>query len=532
MQQPAFRLPSVMSHDFSRAPRADISRSQIDRSSGYKSAFDAGWLIPFFWDEVLPGDTFNVKSTIFARLATPIHPVMDNIYLDTHWFFCPERLLWDNWKKFCGEQTNPGDSIDFVMPTIDLQATGYLENSLGDYMGLPTKVTNTPAVRAGIFRMYNRTWNEWFRDENLQNSVVLNLGNGPDALSDYTLLKRGKRHDYFTSCLPWPQKGQQVTLPLGTKAPISGFGVTTASLSTVGSTRKDSTSMSTSYARNFDSSISSFFMRSTGTGTAADQPDVFADLTLATGATINQLIQSFAIQDLLVTDARGGTRYTELVQSHFGVTSPDSRLQRVEYLGGSSQPMSFYAVPNTSAVTGTPQGALAAYSVGNINNEGFVQSFTEHGLILGLVSVRADLNYQQGLERKWSRSTRYDFYWPSLANLGEQAVLNKEIFLSGNPTVDNSVFGYQERWAEYRYKPSLITGTMRSNATAPLDSWHLAQNFGALPVLNSSFIQEDPPIDRVIAVSAEPHIIFDSYTKAICARPMPLYSVPSLNNHF
>ncbi len=534
---PAFSLPSVMSHDFSRAPRADISRSQIDRSCGYKSAFNAGFLIPFFWDEVLPGDTFNVKATILARLATPIYPLMDNIYLDTHWFFAPERLLWDNWKKFCGEQDNPADSIDFTMPVqTSPKGTGYAENSLADYLGIPIDITGMEDPRAGIFRMYNRTWNEWFRDENLQDSVVVDLDDGPDLDTDYVLLKRGKRHDYFTSCLPWPQKGDQVTLPLGTSAPIVSDGTQTE-LAVIGGTDFTDGGME------WTSATASRFYPTTP-GSAPNGSDVGfgantgleADLTAAAGATINDLIRSFAIQDLLVRDARGGTRYTEIVQSHFGVTSPDSRLQRVEYLGGSSKPLSFYSVPQTMPDIGAggSLGALGAYSTGNINNEGFVKSFTEHGLILGLVSLRADLNYQQGLLRKWSRSTRYDFYWPSLANLGEQAVLNKELYLQGTAGAgaDDEVFGYQERWAEYRYNASLVTGAMRSSAAQPLDSWHLSQDFGSLPTLNSDFIEEDPPIERVIAAVNDPHLIFDSYIKAICARPMPLYSVPSLTNHF
>lgn len=546
MNQNAFKLPSVMSKDFSRAPSIDISRSQIDRSCGYKSAFDAGYLIPFFWDEVLPGDTFNVRATILARLATPIYPIMDNLYLDTHWFFCPSRLLWSptsvssgSWQRFCGEQVDPDSSIDFTMPVQTIPVGGYPLGSLGDYFGIPTLIAGMENPRADPFRMYNRTWNEWFRDENLQDSVVQDYDDGPDDASDYVLLKRNKRHDYFTSCLPWPQKGDDVILPLSGTAPVLGIGKQNQLFPTSNQTvyESDGTSSVYQYA-DYTGNGSGHATWIQGTAATGAYPNIRADLTNATGATINELIESFAVQDLLVRDARGGTRYTEILQGHFGVTSPDSRLQRVEFLGSDSQPLGFYTVPNTSDTATRKQGALAAYSQGIINSDGFVKSFTEHGLIMGLVSLRADLTYSQGLLRKWSRSTRYDFYWPSLANLGEQAVLNKEIFLQGTAggAADNNVFGYQERWAEYRYNASLLTGLMRPDAVGTLAAWHVSQDFSALPVLTtggaSTFIQEDPAIDRAIAVPTEPHIIFDSYIKVITARPMPLYSVPSLSNRF
>lgn len=547
--KPAFRLPSVMSHDFSRAPNVDISRSKFGLSCGYKSAFDAGYLIPFFTDEVLPGDTINLKATIFARLATPFYPIMDNIYLDTFFFFCPSRLLWratspssGSWERFMGERDNPDDSIDFTFPVQTAPASGYAQNSLGDYFGIPIDIAGTPNIRADFFRMYNLTWNQWFRDENLQPSVVVDVDDGPDLDTDYVLLRRGKRHDYFTSCLPWPQKGDQVTLPLGTSAPVIGNGKTIGFMD--GNSNEygawlgasgQLTPTTGAYGQTLPGNHNTTSTASKDIGLTDDAANsgIIADLSGATGATINDLIQAFAIQDLLVRDARGGTRYTEIVQSHFGVTSPDSRLQRVEYLGGDSKPLTFYSVPNTAGGT-VDQGVLSAYATGLINNQGFTKSFTEHGLIMGLVSLRADLTYQQGLLRKWTRETRYDFYWPSLANLGEQAVLNREIYLQGTAGAgaDDEVFGYQERWAEYRYNPSLVTGAMRSAAATPLDAWHLAQDFSALPTLGDAFIQEDPPIDRVIQVQTEPHIIFDSHVSGYRARPMPTNSVPSLSNHF
>ena len=519
-------LPSVMKHDFSKAPRADINRSQIDLSKGYITAIDAGYLYPFYHTEVMPGDTLNVKATILARLATPIYPIMDNIYIDTHWFTCPDRLLWDNFKKFMGEQNDPDDSIDYTWPLVETPSGGYELNSLADYFALPIGI-EFENIRRAPFDMYNLTWNQWFRDQNLQDSVPVNRDDATADAGDYVLKRRGKRHDYFTSCLPWPQKGDPVTLPIGTSAPLAAnlaFDGLNGTDNVAGIYDTSGVVQGLTTGGNSGSPVIG------GNGVAADNV-MYADLSEATGATINQLIESFAIQDLLVRDARGGTRYVELIKSHFGVTSPDSRQQRVEFLGSSSKHISFYSVPNTSATTDAEQGKLSAYALGEINNEGFVKSFTEHGHVMGFVSVRADLHYQQGLERKWTRSTRYDQYWPSLANLGEQAVLNKEIYCQGTPD-DDLVFGYQERWAEYRYAPSHITGILRSQATDNVDEWHLAQDFAELPTLGSTFIEENPPIDRVIAVPSEPHIIFDSYVKVIAARPMPLYSVPSLSNHF
>ena len=532
-------LPSVMSHDFSRVPRAEIPRSSFDRSHGVKTTFDAGYLVPIFLDEALPGDTFNVSMTGFARLATPLHPFMDNVFMNTFFFAVPMRLVWDNWVKMMGEQTNPGDSVDYVTPQIVSPAGGYGENTLYDYFGLPTKVAGL-SHSALPLRAYNLVFNEWFRDQNLQNSRPVPKGDGPDPVANYQLLRRGKRHDYFTSCLPWPQKGPGVDIPLGTRAPIAGLGVydnqafVASGLKAIGT------------APGLDSPIGTpgisggagVFIKGAAAGgvTTGNRPDVYADLTEATAATINQLRQAFQIQKLYERDARGGTRYTEIIRAHFNVVSPDARLQRPEYLGGGQSYVNLHTVPQTSAseTEPTPQGNLAAYGTASLNGHGFTKSFTEHTLLIGLVSVRADLNYQQGLNRMWSRSTKFDYYWPALSMIGEQAVLNKEIFAQGSaaPTVDAAAFGYQERFAEYRYKPSIITGEMRSNAAQSLDTWHLAQDFTALPALNEAFIVEAPPISRVIAVPSEPHFIFDGYVRMRCARPMPMYGVPGLIDHF
>lgn len=555
-------MKSVMKHAFSMIPKTNIERSSFDRSFGYKTTFNEGLLIPFFCDEVLPGDTFKLKTSVLARLSTPIVPVMDNMFLDMQFFFVPNRLLWDHWQNFNGEQRDPTDSTDYLVPTVTSPVGGFATQSIFDYLGLPTGVANL-SVNSLPLRAYNLIWNEWYRDENLQNSVTVEHGDS-DNVNNYTLLKRGKRHDYFTSCLPWPQKGSAVTVPLagditakdiGSVSPLfpfqsgSAFGFNTvpAVTSVSGVTSKvylkaeGIPPIQNSYV---DPQLSAQYQNlPTGTTTGGylvmDQDSInniagALQLTSTTQSSVNvnDLRSAFQIQRLLERDARGGTRYTEILRSHFGVISPDARLQRPEYLGGCSTPVNINPVQQTSATTSvTPQGNLAAFGYISNTHDDFNHSFVEHGYIIGLMSVRADLTYQQGINRMWSRQSRFDFYWPALAHLGEQAVLNKEIFAQGNDQ-DNQVFGYQERYAEYRYKPSLITGKLRSSDPETLDVWHLSQKFTSLPKLNSDFIEENPPISRVVAVQNEPHFIGDFYFDLKCIRPMPLYGVPGLIDHF
>ena len=547
---------------FAMIPQANIRRSVFDRSHVYKTTFNEGQLIPYFVDEVIPGDTFTLNPVEFCRLATPVVPFMDNIYIESFFFFVPSRLVYDKWVNLCGEQENPEDSTDYIVPTVSL--TGDMTNKLPDYMGIAcaSGTFNNVSVNCLPFRCYWTIWNEWFRDENLQKSVKVSKGESntvlepmgqstsnpnyglPSGVSHwYDPAPRGKRYDYFTGALPWPQKGPAVDLPLGGSAPVktSINGSLSNNITFVGQT--PSSGFETGhdihnvwYGQSYFQSRDDVWQNNTpvlwrGSYDGANY-DTVADMSGVTAITINSLRQAFMLQRYYEIDARGGTRYTEKLQAHFGVTNPDARLQRPEFLGSHSSMMNINPVTQTSSTDSTtPQGNLAAYGLNAQRYHAFTKSFSEFGYVIGLINVRADLTYQQGVNKMWLRSDVLDFYWPSFAHLGEQAIQNIEIYCQGNDD-DKKVFGYQERYAEYRYKPSLITGQFRSTYKEPLDIWHLSQKFATLPTLSDEFIQDHPPISRVVAVPSYPHFLLDVKFNLKCIRPMPMFGIPGMMGHF
>lgn len=560
--QTGFRAPKVDIHDFSMIPRADIPRSKFHMQHQHKTTCSASVLIPIYVQEVLPGDTFNVRMQAFCRLATPLFPILDNMDLETFFFFVPNRLIWVHWKQFMGEQNNPADTISYSIPQVVSAAGGFVQNSLYDYFGLPCTGQvlggNTISVNALPLRAYNLIFNEWFRDENLQNGAVFGsaggsgyggssvMDDGPDLLSNYVTQNTNKRHDYFTSCLPWTQKGAAgpVTIPLAGQATVKTNATALVTGAQNALLMLDTTGGGLTGTNNLTGlTVAGNLRQSTTAGTLSNSvlypSNLYADLTTATSTTINALRLAFQTQKLLERDARGGTRYTEIVRSHFGVISPDARLQRPEYLGGGKQTINMSAVPQTTqtGLTGgsTPLGTLGGIGTSS-GGHSFSGSFTEHGYIIGLSTIRTDEIYQQGIRKMWSRLTRYDFYFPVFAMLGEQAVLNKEIFADGSAN-DALTFGYQERWAEYRYHPSYTTAFFKSTNTTPLDAWHLATKFAALPTLNSSFIQSplQTTLNRNLALgasSANQQLLCDFFFDELVARPMPMYSVPGLIDHF
>lgn len=559
--------------------RIDMSRSTFDRPFSHKTTFNVGDIIPFYVDEVLPGDTHKIRTSKVVRMQTLLTPVMDNIYLDTYYFFVPDRIVWSHWKQFMGENTDSAwvPSTEYEVPVIASPDGGWKEGTIADYMGIPTYVGNL-YVNALPFRAYALIMNEWFRDENLcdplniplDDATVKGVNTGTfvtDVAKGGLPYKAAKYHDYFTSALPAPQKGPDVTIPVSSGANFPVFGSGTPLFLTDGSTYGGLTSLvppggafeTPSVLSVAGSSVvgTSLDVNKLALGDSTDKGKMVGVMTKGqmdanfpsvkdsglvaindgsvSVATINQLRMAFQIQKLYERDARGGTRYIEILKSHFGVTSPDARLQRPEYLGGNRIPITInQVVQNSGSMNGdTPQGTTTAYSLTTDVHQEFTKSFVEHGFIIGVMVARYDHTYQQGLERFWSRRDRFDFYWPVFANIGEQAILNKEIYVTGQDS-DSEVFGYQEAWADYRFKPSRVSGEMRSNAKTPLDSWHLADDYDALPTLSDSWIREEPNnVNRVLAVTSEVsnQLFCDLYIQNRTTRPMPVYSIPGMIDH-
>lgn len=553
---------NVESHFALNPTRIDMSRSTFDRSASVKTSFNVGDIVPFFLEEVLPGDTFDVRTSKVVRMQTLLTPMMDNIYLDSYYFFVPNRLVWKHWKEFNGENTESAwlPTTEYSIPQITSPTSGWSVGTLADYFGLPTGVENL-SVSALPFRAYALVMNEWFRDQNLQDPLVVpvddatvvgvNTGNFvTDCAKGGKPYIAAKYHDYFTSCLPSPQKGPDVTLkvasqgdlPVMTKSDLipNPGTVELRSKSYDGAPHRYSLFIQNNPSTNLNPGL--YIDETSGqSGQVSHQSFVPANLWAinsgnAIVATINQLRMAFQIQKLYERDARGGTRYIEVLKSHFGVTSPDARLQRPEYLGGNRVPINVNQViqqSGTGAGADTPQGTVVGMSQTTDSNHDFIKSFTEHGYIIGVMVARYDHTYQQGIERHWSRKTRFDYYWPVFANIGEQAVLNKEIYAQGSAK-DDEVFGYQEAWSDYRYKPNRVTGEMRSAYQQSLDVWHLADDYNSLPSLSDSWIREDKnTVDRVLAVKStvSNQLFADIFVQNRATRPMPMYSIPGLIDH-
>lgn len=525
----------VSQQDQALTERPDVPRSRFTGSWTRKTAFDAGYLVPILVDEVLPGDHLRYDVTAYVRMATPLFPMFDNQRIDTFFFFVPNRLLWTNWSKFMGAQDNPSDSIDYLVPQVTSPPGGFTVGGLFDHFGLPTagQITgaNVITINALPARAYNLIWNEWFRDQNVQVSITVPQGDGIDPYPTYSLQFRNKFHDYFTSALPWPQKFNAPTVPLGGLAPVLGLGTQTRSALAgplpVWETGKGANQTSYPFWNDASADATNILIWKHSAASGGN-PEIYADLSQATGVAINTLRQAWLIQSLLERDARGGTRYVEILKSHFGVVSPDFRLSRPELIGSGSTPLQLTPIPQTAPTTGVPVGALGAAGTG-VGAHSASYAATEHGYIIGLINIRSELSYQQGIPRQWSRWTRYDFYWPSLAGLGEQAVLRKEIYATGVSSNDDTVFGYQERWHEYRARTSEVTGVMRSTAAGTLDAWHLAQRFTGAPTLSSAFLSDNPPMTRVLAAATQAtnqQYLADILFQRTAVRPIPVYGTP------
>jgi len=543
-------------YNFAQNPQVGVSRSRFQRNSDNKTTFNTGDLIPIYLDEVLPGDTHQIDVACVMRMATPIFPVMDNAFCDFYFFFVPNRLLWEHWKEFMGEnkETAWTPKTEYSIPQVTAPKGGWAEGTLADYLGLPTKVEGI-SVSALPGRAYGLIYNEWFRNQNVTQPTLVEVtdatttgkndgsNTNDSAITLAKPLKAAKVFDYYTGALPEPQKGEPITIPITGSAPIGLYNAATGDVTTNSAKMKEIFADAGLVATNGTYQASYW---DPGDGPTANQGlavgnttgsiyrgvSLGADLSSVNATTINQLRQAFQIQKLLEKDARGGTRYREVLREHFGVISPDSRMQIPEYLGGYRLPINVSQVIQTSSTDNTsPLGNTAALSVTTMNKPMFTKSFTEHGFIMGLAVVRTDQTYQQGIDRMWSRKGRYDYYWPVLANIGEQAILNKEIYAEGNPN-DDKAFGYQEAWADYRYKPSKVTGLFRSNATQSLDAWHYAQDYKSLPFLGTQWMEQgDTEMKRTLAVQNQPDFIADFYFMNKTTRCMPVYSIPGLIDH-
>jgi len=535
---------------FSMVPRNDVPRSAIDIKFSHKTTFQGGLLVPVYVDEVLPGDSLRLSMDAFARLATPIVPPMDNLWLESFFFYCPNRILWANWERFMGEQVSPGDSTAFLVPQVVIANATAIPGTIYNSMGLiDPAVGQTYSVSAMPLRAYAQIFNDWFRDQDIDNLISADTDDGPDAVGDYALQFRRRRHDYFSTARPWPQKPSMSAItpssPIlsppgfdmgtttmemtgqtsgGAGAPVSGIGVTALGPIVGPANLAESGNRTTAYQEYYSDAVADIRIRASP---ANDYPDV--RVFISDIRTANQC------QLFMERNARGGSRYAELVRAHFGVVSPDSRLQRPEYLGGGRTMVHIAPVAQTSETTGTNfLGEQAGIATAVASDHGFSASFTEHGWIIGLVNVRTDMTYQRGVNRMWFRRTVFDHYFPAWAHLAEQPILSREIWVDGNAADETTVWGYQERWAEYRWKPGMVTGQFSSMAGTPLDMWHFAPNWTARPVLNTTWLVDDPPLDRVLQVAAflNQEILFDSAFKCRWVRPLPMFSIPGLGGRF
>lgn len=512
--------------------RSRVPRSLFRGSWTRKTTFNAAYLVPIMVDEIYPGDHMKYSVSCYIRMSTPLFPIFDNQRVDTFFFYCPSRILWENWTKFMGEQRAAGDSINFTVPQVVSPVNGFAQNSIYDHFGLPcagqTAVGSTISVNALPLRMYNLVFQEWFKDQDLQGNFFPLVNNGPDPSTNYALLRRGKSHDYFTTCRPWPQKFTAPTVALGGQAWVKGIGITDyagANAPVIDGATYTEAGSAIPRAYAFSGAMAGFNVEA---NIAGGYPNVYADLSTATGVSINVLRQAFLVQQILERDARGGTRYKELIKAHFDVNVPDARLDRPEYIGGGSTPLVITPIAQTAPTAGVPLGALGAAGTAAGSHTASYAA-TEHGYVLGLINIRSELSYQQGIHKLWQRNTRFDFYFPDTAGLGEQAVFRRELFSTGQTATDDAVFGYQERWHELRTRVSEVTGKFRSTHTGTLDAWHLAERFMSAPVLGNTFIQDTPPMSRVLAAagaSADQEYLADIMFQREATRPLPMYGTP------